>query len=134
MGISPDLPLFFDGIVAGDPVYDLEAIDLTETNGVEAILNVYNSTSGLPPIVEVTEPKPQSTEPILYPAFPASDQGLFETALLQACDALDGVTDGVIDNLPACQATFNPTTATYIDYNGAFGPPSTRYLLQCTGA
>ena len=46
---------------------------------------------------------PAAAEPILYPAFPVSDQALFETALLQTCDALDGVADGVIDNLPACR-------------------------------
>ena len=45
MVMSQNFPSFFDGIVAGDPVYDLEAIDLTETNGVEAILSVYNSNS-----------------------------------------------------------------------------------------
>ena len=69
---------------------------------------------------------PQLAEPILYPAFPVSDQSLFETALLQACDALDGVADGVIDNLPACRATFNPAVATYTIRE--------RYLsLQCPG-
>jgi hypothetical protein len=38
MVMSQNVPSFFDGIVAGDPVYDLESIDLTEPNGVEAIL------------------------------------------------------------------------------------------------
>ena len=135
MVMSQNFPSFFDGIVAGDPVYDLEAIDLTETNGVEAILSVYNSTPGLPPLVEKTEPAPESTEPILFPAFPTSDQGLFETALLQTCDALDGVTDGVIDDLPACKAKFDPSSATYTDYAGALGgPANTIYPLQCPGA
>jgi hypothetical protein len=92
-----------------------------------------------------SSPAPQALEPHVYPAFPAADasppipssygdQGLLETALLQACDALDGVSDGVVDNAPMCEATFNPTTATYVDYNGVFGPPNTTYPLQCTGA
>ena len=59
---------------------------------------------------------------------------MFETALLQTCDALDGVADGVIDNLPACKASFNPSTATYTDYAGALGPANTIYPLQCPGA
>ena len=54
--------------------------------------------------------------------------------MLQACDALDGVTDGVVDNLPACQARFNPATAMYTDYAGALGPANTTYPLQCPGA
>jgi hypothetical protein len=37
--------------------------------------------------------------PILYPGFPVEDQQLFTRAILQACDALDGNTDGVIDDL-----------------------------------
>jgi feruloyl esterase len=136
MVMSQNFPSFFDGIVAGDPVYDQEAIGLSETNGVEAILNVYLSNPALTPPgpTMVAQPAPQPTGPHLYPAFPSSDQGLFETALLQACDALDGVTDGVIDNLPACWAKFDPATATYTDYAGALGPANTTYLLQCTGA
>jgi hypothetical protein len=33
-------------------------------------------------------------------------------AALEACDALDGVRDGLISNITACNTTFNPTTAT----------------------
>lgn len=33
-------------------------------------------------------------------------------ASLAACDALDGVTDGLISNVNACNASFNPATAT----------------------
>jgi feruloyl esterase len=62
----------------------------------------------------------------VYPAFPVADQALLETALLQACDALDGVADGVIDDVPACKAKFDPATATYIS-GGA------TYPMQCTG-
>jgi feruloyl esterase len=135
MVMSQNFPSFFDGIVAGDPVYDLEMIDLTETNGVEAILNVYLNNPTLPqPPTMVAQPAPIHSMPIIFPAFPTSDQALFETALMQACDALDGVTDGVVDNVPACVSRFNPTTATYIDYTGALGPAGATYSLQCTAA
>ena len=128
MAMPQNFPQYFDGIVAGDPVYDLQAIGLSETYGVEQILNVYNTAMPpLPPITYVAQHAPQPPGPILYPAFPVADQALFETALLQACDALDGVADGVIDNLPACKATFDPATATYVS-------GGVTYPLQCPGA
>ena len=114
-----------------------EAVGLSETNGVEAILNVYLANSPpltLPAPRMIAQAAPQPSGPHLYPAFPVSDQTLFETALLQACDALDGVTDGVVDDLPACRARFDPASATYTDYAGALGPANTIYPLQCPGA
>jgi feruloyl esterase len=127
MVMSQNFPSFFDGIVAGDPVYEQEALGLTEIYGVEQILNVYNANPSLSPLSYLPQPAPAPPEPIVYPAFPAADRALLETALLQACDALDGVADGVIDNLPACKAKFDPATATYIS-GGA------TYRLQCVGA
>jgi hypothetical protein len=128
MVMSQAFPQYYDGIVAGDPVYDVEVTNLAEIWSMQQILHAYEeAVPPLPPISYVTEPAPQAPEPILYPAFPVADQSLFETALLQACDALDGVADGVIDNLPACKAKFDPATATYISVGAA-------YPLQCPGA
>lgn len=127
MVMSQRFPSFFDGIIAGDPVYDQQALGLSETYGVEQILNVYNTSPSLPPLVFVPQPAPQPAGPVLYPAFPVADQALLETALLQTCDALDGVADGVIDNLPACKAKFDPATATYTAGGATFA-------LQCAGA
>jgi hypothetical protein len=126
MVMSQNFPSFFDGIIAGDPVYDWEGT-LSRTYGWEQILNVYNANPSLPPISYVPVPAPTPPDPVVYPAFPVADQALLETALLQACDALDGVADGVIDNVPACKAKFDPATATYTS-GGA------TYRLQCTGA
>ena len=136
MVMSQRFPSFFDGIVAGDPVYNQEALALSEVYGIEQFLNAYLKNPALTPPGPTEEPQaaPEAPAPHLYPGFPSTDQGLFETALLQACDALDGVTDGVIDNLPACWAKFNPSSATYVDYAGALGPANTVYHLQCTGA
>ncbi len=53
---------------------------------------------------------------------------------MQACDPLDGVADGVIDNVPACVARFNPQRAVWTDYTGAVGPAGKTYPLQCTAA
>jgi len=122
MVMSQNFPQYFDGIVAGDPVYDIELINLDELWAEEQVLNAYTTYPGGTPSSTGSPPVP-----LLYPAFSTSDQSLFETALLQTCDALDGVADGVIDNLPACQTKFNPSTATYVS-------GGTTYPLQCRGA
>jgi hypothetical protein len=121
MVMSQNFPQYFDGIVAGDPVYDLEKIDLSEIWGVQAIYTAYSTYPG------GTVPTNSSGQPIDYAAFPAADQALFTTALLQKCDGLDGTVDGVIDNHAACDAVFNPTTATYTSGGMTFP-------LQCPGA
>ena len=127
MVMSQNFPSFFDGILAGAADFDQEAQALTDTYSIEQFLNVYNSNYSLPALSFVNQPAPQPPAPIVYPAFPAADQGLLEAALLQTCDALDGVADGVVDNLPACKATFDPATATYT----AAGVIRS---LQCAGA
>lgn len=121
MAMSQNFPQYYDGIVAGDPVYDLEMIGLSELYGVQAIYNSYSVYPG------GVVPRNAANQPLDSAAFPQSDQALFENAILQACDALDGVADGVIDNLPACQASFDPATATYVSGGNTFS-------LQCTGA
>jgi hypothetical protein len=126
MVMSQNFPSFFDGILAGAPPYDGEDYAVSNLNGREQILNVYNANPSLPPPADVPLPAPVPPEPVVYPAFPVADQALLETALLQACDALDGVADGVIDNPPACKAKFDPATATYTSGGAAFP-------LQCTG-
>ena len=114
MVLSQNFPDYYDGIVAGDPVYDLEAISLSEAWSVQHI--------------KAITPKPIRTlpngNPIFYPAFPVPDQMLFQSAILASCDHLDGVLDGVIDNSAACQATFDPDTFVF---------PSTKQPLQCPG-
>jgi hypothetical protein len=127
MVMSQRFPSFFDGILAGDAVYEGEASALSNVYGREQIINAYNANPSLPPLSFLPDVAPIPPDPVVYPAFPVADQALLETALLQACDALDGVADGVVDNLPACQAKFDPATATYTS-GGATFP------LQCTGA
>jgi feruloyl esterase len=115
MVFSQNFPDDYDGIVAGDPVYDLESIALNEAWSVKQIMTI--------------APKPvrklRNGTPILYQAFPLPDQNLLQSAILAACDHLDGVVDGVIDNLAACHATFDPATFVF---------PGTGQPLQCAGA
>jgi len=117
MVMSQTFPQYYDGIVAGDPVYDLEAISFSELWGLEKIFAI------TPTPITYTATTPPA--PLLYPAFPLADQQLFTKAILQACDGLDGTVDGVIDNLPACQANFDPAAYIFTD---------TQQPLQCTGA
>jgi feruloyl esterase len=49
-------------------------------------------------------------QPGAYPN-PAKRAALFQAAM-QACDSLDGVVDGLINNQDACNGSFDPTTAT----------------------
>jgi len=114
MVFSQNFPDYYDGIIAGDPVFDLEAIALGEAWSVEHIKAI------TPPPIQTLP----NGRPILYSAFPVPDQELFESALLAACDHLDGVVDGVVDNLSACQATFDPATFVF---------PNNGRPLQCTG-
>ena len=59
-------------------------------------------------------------QPGAYPN--TAKKGLVFQAAMQACDALDGVVDGLISNQVKCEATFDPATATV---NGA--------PLRCAG-
>jgi pimeloyl-ACP methyl ester carboxylesterase len=115
MVLSQNFPDAYDGIVAGDPVFDLEAIALGEAWSVKQVMTI--------------APKPirklRNGTPILYRAFPVPDQNLLQSAILAACDHLDGVVDGVIDNPAACRATFDPATFVF---------PETGAPLQCAGA
>jgi pimeloyl-ACP methyl ester carboxylesterase len=115
MVFSQNFPDYYEGIVAGDPVYDLESIALSELYGVEAMAAITPA-----PIEKLAD-----GSPVLYPAFPESDQKLFTRALLAACDKLDGAVDGVVDDVPACRATFDPASFVF---------PDTGQSLQCTDA
>jgi hypothetical protein len=115
MVMSQNFPDYYDGIVAGAPVYDSEAVGLSGLWADKAIQAITPA-----PIQKLPD-----GSPILYPAFPEADQKLFTSALLAACDGLDGRVDGVIDNLRACQARFDPATFVFQD---------TAQPLQCTAA
>jgi hypothetical protein len=72
----------FDGVVAAAPAYDWTAI------GAQMVRNA-----------QVAFPDPQHlTTPLLTPA----ELKLVESKILEACDALDGVTDGVMEDPRRC--------------------------------
>jgi len=100
MAFAQRFPDMFDGIVAGAPVFDFGRV-------VAARLWGWQKAAAL-----VTR------EPGSYPRFqdamPEADRRLFQRGLLAACDATDGVVDGMVSRPLSC----------------GFQPAS----LQCTGA
>ena len=107
MTFSQMFPTYYDGIVAGDPIYNQGANTLSETNALQAIAAIVGQD-------------PTTNKPLCYQSFTTADQQLFTSAILESCDALDGLTDGVIDNLAACN--FDPATYVF---------KSTSLPLQC---
>jgi pimeloyl-ACP methyl ester carboxylesterase len=92
MAASARFPEQFDGIVAGDP-----ALRTGYSNIGLAWANAAFS--------EIA-PKDASGKPEPAKAFSASDRKLLTGAILSACDAKDGVKDGMIFNVRACR--FDP--------------------------
>lgn len=117
MAMTQLFPTYYDGVIAGDPFYLPPDISLSETWGLEQIISV--------------SPKDSSGNPIYTQGFPVSDQNLFTSAILAACDALDGLVDGVIDNRAACH--FDPATFVFPS-SGPYGSIAPGQPLQCTGA
>ena len=83
-----DYPLEFDGAVAGDPGFDLAHAAIAEAWDTET----FNSIA----------PADSQNRPILGKAFSNDDLSLVAKAVLDKCDALDGLRDGIVNNFAAC--------------------------------
>ncbi|CAN7556480.1 DUF6351 family protein [Pseudorhodoferax sp. LjRoot39] len=101
MMFSQRFPSYFDGITAGAP-----AMRVSSGATVAAMWNnrKFNDIA----------PLGTDGKPVLSQAFSNSDLNLVADAVLAACDAGDGVVDGMVQNTQAC--SFDPA------------------VLQCTGA
>jgi len=116
MAMSQLFPQHYDGIVAGDPFYLPPDISLSETWGLQQIIAIApQNPPGVPQYVQ---------------AFPLADQNLFTSAILAACDELDGLADSVIDNAAAC--SFDPATFVFPS-SGPYGAIAPGQPLQCQG-
>lgn len=85
----------FDGIIAGNPGFNLPKASVQHAWDIQAF---------------------SAVNPDIKAAFPPADMKLVADKVLEKCDALDGLADGMVDNLPACQKAFDVQA------------------LQCTGA
>ena len=76
----------FDGIFASNPGFNLPKAAVQHAWDIQAFASV---------------------NPDLKAAFPPADMKLVADRILEKCDALDGLADGMVQDLPACQKAFD---------------------------
>lgn len=86
---SQRFPELFDGIVAANPGFDLPQAAIAEAWNSQALIPLATQTD-----VE--------GNPYLPDTLPPQDLEVASAAILSACDGLDGLVDGIVDNYPAC--------------------------------
>ena len=94
MIMSQRYPEYFDGIISGDP-----AIRTGHSNLALGFMTA---------VFDQARPKTIAANRIRKKIFSESDRKLIVNSLLQACDAKDGLKDGMIFNQRACD--FDPAT------------------------
>jgi len=82
-------PEMFDGLVAGNPGFDLPRAAIAEAWNEQQLAPLATSSD-------------VNGQPYLPPTFPPQDLEVASAAILSACDGLDGLVDGIIDNYTAC--------------------------------
>ena len=109
MVMSQRFPTYFDGIVAGDPGFHLPLAAMAGAHVSQVFANVARAQG----LVD------GNGKPAINKTYSDPDLMLVRGAVLAACDGLDGLADGIVDNIPACTpALVDPKLA----------------ALQCTGA
>lgn len=81
-------PLEFDGIVAGNPGFHLSRAAVGEAWDTKTFTDI--------------APKNSAGKPVLANAFSNADLKLVSDGVLAACDELDGIKDGIINNYKSC--------------------------------
>jgi feruloyl esterase len=89
MMMSQRFPDYFDGVVSGAPILEQHTAQI----GSMQVLQEFTAIA----------PKNTEGNPILAQAFSDDDLKLISNKVLNKCDALDGVTDGIIENYAACK-------------------------------
>jgi len=86
--------LEYDGIIAGDPGFHLPKAAIGEMWSAQQLAKVATATTadGLPDITT---------------SFTATERQLVASKIIAKCDALDGVADGMVQDIKACQANFS---------------------------
>jgi feruloyl esterase len=93
--LSQRYPDYFDGIVSGNPGMDLPKAAVAEAWDSQAFARAARSTTPF-------------GNPDLASSFTNAELATVGNAILQACDANDGLADGMVFNPQACR--FDPTT------------------------
>ena len=109
MLMTQRFPSHYDGVVAGAPVLHIPLGPLAGLHTTQLFAGLARRSGLFFP----------NGDPAIVKTYSDTDLLLFRNAVLGACDSLDGLADGIVDNQPAC------TTALV----------STKLAeLQCTGA
>jgi feruloyl esterase len=106
------LPLEFDGVVAGNPSYNLTRVAINQVWSLQTVTRV--------------APKDANGKPDLSRAYSDEQLKAVSEAVLAQCDALDGLRDGLINDFQACR--FDPKSMVC----GSAGAPAAGQCL--TGA
>ena len=86
------LPLEFDGVVAGNPSFNLTRIAVNQVWSLQTVNRI--------------APRDAAGKPLLHEAFTDVQLKAISEAVLQQCDALDGLSDGMVNDFQACR--FDP--------------------------
>jgi feruloyl esterase len=109
MLMSQKFPTYFDGIVAGDPAIHLPLGPMSGLYTTQLFAGLANRM-GL---------KLTNGDPAIAKTFSDADLMLVRGAVLSACDDLDGLPDGIVDNLPACTSALVSAKLAEMQCSGA---------------
>lgn len=99
----------YDGVVAANPGFDLPRAAIAEAWNEQSLVPLANGTDA-------------NGQPNITQSFQSQDLEVASAAILEACDGLDGLVDGIIDNYSACTtAVVQPHLANYTCGTGSHG-------------
>ena len=87
------LPQAYDGILVSTPGYRLPLAAVAQVWGAQQFATI-------------ARPNPATGRPDLRSAFSPAEMALVSGSILARCDALDGLADGIVADLQACQTAF----------------------------
>jgi hypothetical protein len=109
MVASQRFPDLFDGVVSQNPGFNLPQAGIAEAWNEQALSVLATSTD-------------VNGQPFIPPTFPSQDLEVASAAILSACDGLDGLVDGIIDDFHACtNDKVFPALAAYTCGTGTHG-------------
>ena len=109
MMVSQRFPNHFDGVLACSPGFRLPQAAVAEAWDSQAFASVARGAK----LVD------RDGQPLLTRTFTDEDLRLVSNAVLQACDGLDGVKDGLIQDFPACTTKAVDTWLSIMTCRGA---------------
>jgi feruloyl esterase len=89
MVASQRSPWLFDGVISQNPGFNLPQAAIAEAWNEQAL-------------APLATKQDVNGQPFIPDTFPSQDLAVASAAILSACDALDGLVDGIIDNFHAC--------------------------------